>query len=696
MPGRGFGFGRRVAPSAALAAAVTPTPTPAPTPTPTPTPTPAPLLGNVAPSAGFTGTAGSGFGGAYGAVPVNPTRTTAKPACRLLVPPFQFYTDNLLIGVMAGANYNGSLLDNLGLEKVIVHVEGTQHEITQPSFQTFADFNGNPVTYLGWWCRLQHNGVNGKAAVYFEAVAKDTTMQRRVQGPYYFYPNPVVHQHDIQVAPSLPVIAGQRYQSLAAANAYLTSQSARNPRITFIESGVYDFSGGASFTEGWWTYEASVPVTFRGPANPTFTSTGTASYNAIFRTLRFRGSNITIDMLGKIELYQTSAVADSQPWFDGVTITDSAGRDALWRGRPKLGFLGWTIRGNPYFTECTFTNLGKVAVAASLARGNVVSHCHEDIFGDGLCVIGNRTTDHDSNFFNAHILALQVTYSGAEATATFARDAAGVTITWGANSDFFAVTDSDAAYLANTNYTVQNVATWINGHAGWSATVLDNTRHGACLCLNGGRGGGVSAQNCKGVTLNLYTAFDLHADWYQKGDAGTLENVIGCCNTATGIVAQDLFLAGAMRDTLFFNNAFFNTLGSEDGLSQFNRTHNHVVVAHNTFATQGIALRNDAGQNYNPDAYCLLANNACIRIFWGGATDADLAIRSNHIDAGMVDAGGAIGTTVGGNYASNYVAAATGDFRPAGALLANPKAPQVRYDLARAERGTTASAGALA
>lgn len=67
-----------------------------------------------------------------------------------MVPPNQAFTDELLVGVYAAANNNGSLLDNMGIEKVVLHYEGATSEILSPSFATFADANGQPVTYFGW------------------------------------------------------------------------------------------------------------------------------------------------------------------------------------------------------------------------------------------------------------------------------------------------------------------------------------------------------------------------------------------------------------------------------------------------------------------------------------------------------------------------------------------------------------------
>ncbi|MFM2371329.1 MAG: hypothetical protein RIS85_1052 [Pseudomonadota bacterium] len=78
-----------------------------------------PLL---APSVLWTGAAGSGFTN----VPADPPRTTAKPAIRPIVAPFQWYTKELLIGVYAAANNGGTLIDDMGIETVIVHCEGTR------------------------------------------------------------------------------------------------------------------------------------------------------------------------------------------------------------------------------------------------------------------------------------------------------------------------------------------------------------------------------------------------------------------------------------------------------------------------------------------------------------------------------------------------------------------------------------------
>ena len=256
-------------------------------------------VSTLTPSGRWNGTAGSGFAGAP---PIDPVRTTAKPACRLLVPPNQYFTDELVIGVWAGANNQGSMLDDLGLERVVAHCEGTSFVIEAPSFYLFEDANGNQVRYFGWWAVLQHPGAHGHAHVYFEAVPKDPTMQSRVIGPYQFSPQPSLHDFTIEVAATPAQISGARYKSVAAALNYLTAMAAQNPLITITESFTGDLGSANLYAggRGYTTITATAPVVFKKPA----LLPGAAS---LFRPgvdgLWFRGPNITFDFYQAAYIY---------------------------------------------------------------------------------------------------------------------------------------------------------------------------------------------------------------------------------------------------------------------------------------------------------------------------------------------------------------------------------------------------------
>ncbi|MFC6911713.1 hypothetical protein ACFQGS_23505, partial [Novosphingobium lubricantis] len=211
------------------------------------------------PSGAWTGTPGSGFA----TLPADPVRTTAKPALRLLVPPNQFYTSELLVGVIGGANDNGSMLRNLGLAGVVLHYEGNSIMLAEPTMQDVVDANGVTRSYMGWWAKLGSDGRHGHGHVYFEAIPLASAMQRRVIGPYQFSPAPALHDHAVDVDPAQPVVAGQRYQSIAAALQYLASASANNPLITLKGGGTFDIGQGPSATyqgQGYCTIRAEQPA----------------------------------------------------------------------------------------------------------------------------------------------------------------------------------------------------------------------------------------------------------------------------------------------------------------------------------------------------------------------------------------------------------------------------------------------------
>lgn len=679
MPGFGFGFGSlRARNPVATVPAVPPIGIP-----------------ELEPSADWVGTAGSGFDGQFGATPSDPTRVTAKPVCRLLVPDLQWFTDQILVGVYAGANNQGSLFDNMGLDRVICHYEGEEADIVAPSFQTFTDANGNPVTYFGWWISLKHTGTNGHAQVYFEAVPKDATMQNRVIGPFQFSPQASLHDYSVVVAPSAPVEAGVSYQSYSDARSYLRGVSAQNPLITFTEASTdhpMDNDGVQWHpSNGRLTVTATAPVSFDA-------TTGISYFRPFTNGIHFRGSNITLDFHTATELYQENTNSIGH-WLDGISITNSNGRNDLFEKRPRNN-IAWIVRGNPWFTECSISYTWNSCMNSSLARGCALADVWGDVFNDSKLVIGNTLDNFESNWFRDPVEALQLTYTGSAATATIESSGTSTkTFTIkedGSTVSTFVVQSSSAAFATNTNYTVTNIAAWMNGLTDWSATVIDDTRAGYVLGLSTGTpGAAFAAQSAKGVALSLYTAFDVHGDFWQKQDTGSYdENVAVIGNLAFNTYAQDLLFGGTsgMKDVLVLNNAFDNQ--DDDGqYSQMARDHQHVVIAHNSWSQQGFWFRTDS--NYTGDGYCLLSNNVGPEFEWVGAVDADVVVAGNHQFAGSSAPSGSTGTTIGGTKATLFADATTGDFTPLGDLLASPRASVARYDFSGSERAASEAAGAL-
>lgn len=660
-----------------------------------------PIDSPLSPSLSWNGTAGSGFS----AAPVDPVRSTAKPALRLVVPPNQAFTDELLVGVYAAANHNGSLLDNMGIEKVLLHYEGETREILAPGFATFADANGKPVTYFGWWGRLAHNGLNGLAHLYVEAIPKDPTMQKRVIGPYAFLPSPTQHDVSVEVAPSQAEIAGTRYQTIKDALLHLASQNARHPLVTITEPGQYDIDKSTLYLpEGYCTITASVPVTIGKSA---YTTDIDSQLRPLFGALHFKGANVTFDIRF---MSQVRKDGDREFWFDGIRATNSAGtRYDLWRKGVRP--VGYFASGSPYFTECEFDYVPNVCNLATLARGNEIRNGYGDVFGDAICMIGNTVDDWDTALdWQIDVDALDVQYTGPETTATIEVQSHNddaprpIVARWGSQSETFVVGSLEvySTGAAGDGYTVQDVADWLNGLPGWTASVIDNSRRASALSLPGLKGKAVPPADARSAPLRMVTCFDTHGDFYQDRWGGVDENVIIADNTVTNFRGQDLFFAAfvEIRDYVAINNAMHNkTQASQyaqnsQTFSQLYGPQSHVVWAHNSLVSQGALLRTQNPQQYEPDGYCLIANNAIRSLVWNG-DPLPLAITDNHLQAGFTDPATATGTTIGGDHGSLFGDAAAGDFTPQADLLQNPKPAVVKFDKDGNQRAAQAPAGAI-
>lgn len=655
---------------------------------------------SISPAAAWNGTAGTGFS----VTPTDPTRTTAKPALRLIVPPNQAFTDYLVVGVSAWANNNGSF-DNCGLQNVKFYYEGSTVTVTRPSFYSFPDANGNTVTYFGWWCVLLHNGTNGDANLYVEATPKDTTMQNRVMGPYLFLPSATLYDLDLEVAPSQSVIAGSRYQSLTAALSYCANQGKHHPRIRITEARtdyvIGTISSPSFYTagKGYCTIEATVPVTIIGT-----TTYADATFRPKYSGLRFKGSNITFDFANADRLFHEGT--GNQYWWDGVRIRSSTGRGYLFSslGGPKpVGFSG----GQPWITECVVSDLPIPALRVNLARGSTFTSSYSDAIGEALCVINCRFDDFDPYIdWSIDVNAFTVTYTGAGTTAT-------LELSGGNNASsrtFNAKVDgvSVGTFTTDRFYTVGNgrnssVVNWLNSLSGWSATLQDDTRRASVLSVVGGTGVAFSARNCKNVTLQLVTYFDYHGDFYQQNSpaTSTTENVIVAHNVVTNFAGQCFFISSSSvaRDFIFINNCFHGKAAfgayynPGNFFSQIDRSgaKSHLVFAHNS-STQGFYIRTTGG--WTADTYCLFADNVFRTLEWLTTPNANMRLADNHLFGGATTPSGSTNTTTGGTDTDLFQSVSTGDFTPKGALLTNLKVPAIRRDLQGRVRARMEAPGA--
>lgn len=664
--------------------------------------TPPPAPGLISPGPSWNGTAGSGFSVA----PTPVTRTVAMPALRLLVPPNQYYSTELVCGFAAGANDNGSLMNNMGIAKLTVYYEGNSIEVAAPSYKTFPDVNGVDRTYYGWWFTLTRaNATNGNANLYVEAEPRNALFQKRLEGPHQFSPYTFAgtgdqYDYKIAVTPSQSVVAGVRYQTVVAANTYLVAQAAQNPLITMTEGGTYDMTAVAATYQpnGYFNLTASAPVTIGKAAYTTDTA---ANLRTRINGLHVFGSNVTIDFRNiGVMFRETGGVR--QHWLDGMRFTDSLGRGRLWRGGTRSQVAGWCVAGSPWFTETVMDNLQNICVGASLVRGVAGTVGYGDVVTDVPCVVGVTCADWSNNDYANDLPSYTVAYSGAETTATLAltglNDAATRTFTlkWGANSSTFIVSRTEGA----ANYWPASVVNWINGLAitGMTATLLNDTRRATYSSLAGLKGDSFPDTNIKSTTLTVVTMIDLHNDFWQTVSFN--ENAYLADIKITDFVGAILFptASGGLKDAVLMNIASYNsptTTGYDINIntfSQYSQAHSHVVTAGCSLSNQGLRLQS----TYTADAYCAIINNSMRSMAWLGTVDNDLLIKDNHLHAGFTNPTNGVNTTIGGDETTLYAGAATGNFTPAGALLSNLKTPVVRYDINRKRRAANDAAGAVA
>jgi hypothetical protein len=659
-------------------------------------------LPELLPSSQWSGVAASGFS----TLPIDPVRVTAKPACRLLVPPGQRFTSTQVVGVASYANDGGTLIG--GVDRVRFHYEGTVVDVVEPTYHTFRDANGRIVAYYGYWAMLKRRGGQaGEALLYVEAIPADATMQARVIGPFSFYPQASLHDREYTIDPQAAVSA-TNFHTFDAAVARVKADLPLNPRITFMRamSDVVMTFTGATYAPagGYLTVEAEAPVTFGRAAIGTIATVDTDSnLRPRLTGLWLRGANITIDYAFVDSMF----AEDGKDYvLDGVNLTNSRGAGAMWRGGPY--WTGARVRGSPWFLECAISNLENACVAANLVRGGIIRNASRDIFADARCVVGTRVERHNDTGFNDDAPAISVVYTGTAATATVARsgavdpNSATFTFKWGANNRTFVVGKTAANYAGTSGngYWFADVVNFVNTtlkglDPGWSATLLGTqARRASSASLAGLKGQGFGDTNCKTTPRVIVSNFDAHGDWYQQRFNTITENVIAYQNIAFDMQTQNIFISATTpaRDYIFISNALGNdpigsdyfaetSIFSQLGRSNSANAMSHVVVAHCSLPNQGITFRNDGTTSFSTfDPYCLVANNVCRGLTKANATrPVGAVIRNNHIHAGQTPVSEATATSIGGTRDSLFPGLGTGNFAPSGALLTNLKPPVVSF-----------------
>jgi hypothetical protein len=700
---------------------------------------PPPVVPDILPSAAWTGTAGSGFA----TTPTDPSRTTAKPAVRLLTPPYQWFTDTLDVGVIAMANDGGTLRPNFGIESVKFMFEGNEVTVTEPGFHAIQTQRG-VRRYFGWWVRLKKPaGKSGFAHLYIEATARDSSMQKRVIGPYVFAPQNVQYTHQVEVAPSQSEITGVRYQTLGAAVRYVNLENSTNPLIVITEPGFYEAGPlppamwlyDRSTVNGYLNITASVPGVVLGRSN--YTTDADAIINNYRYKLHLFGPNLTLDFRRATSLHGATFENEKKwHWIDGINVTNSHpdGVLELFRGiykpAPSCAFRGWS-----FVTEVNATGMVEIFRQCSLVRGCTVEYTTGDAFTDSLCCVGNTVDNLISAPFRQELPAFTVTYSGTAATATLSRlgDRGGT----GTNGGIWVVNIGGTEYTFDTGqvnssghdryfpghasypptsyrgssgiggYWFSDVVNWLNTIPGVSATLLlDENVQFQKRCASGGSLPGLSSNgfsnaNIKNTVVTVVSMFDVHPDIYQQV-VSVMENTIFAFNFAKYAEAQLIFLGPGgsppkgQKDVFVVANALVGDGGVK--LSQLGPdTASHLVIAHNTLPNQAFLIAGTSPNILVSDSYTMFKNN----VFKAMSIQANVAISNLtidglHLHAGSTAPPGSTNVTIGGNENTLFVNFATRDLRPAGQLAQVGRPPALPYDIQGAAYPNNAALGAYA
>lgn len=659
----------------------------------------------VGPSAGWNGTGGSGYGGVNPAAPIDPPRDTAKPVCRNIEVPGQWFDDDLVQGCIAGA---------AGGVRVYYWSEGTRTEIPL-STRVWPDVNGKQRKLVGYWVTLDHsayiakNAAGGESQNYWEVTPNDPTMQKIVRPVDKFWARPAgqLYEDDITFGTGLPTVAGVSYPTLSAALTYVRANSRNNVRLTCMTSDLYDMvvTGGnpQGVNGGFVKIRAAPGVTCTLGKSSLAPTDSAAMLRPVLDSLHLEGKGVVLDYAWTGVFYAENATR--WHWFDGCRFTNSRGLYSYWRKGLRPALVRYTDQTNGeggiahYFTEVDCDNVAEPFYGHALVRNCTSDYTYADIFTRVRCAVGNRITNYGNEFWQQEIGAFSVTYSGASATATIEKSGAN-----GAAGGSIKLTDSvngvktielpitDGA----SNYNVSEVVAAINANAGWIATPSANAdwndRQASRLTKAGNAAGSFGAfapLSAKDTVVAMVTAFDIHGDAYQEVVQQTNVAIVG--NTVLGFnQAQPWLLDGTgSKDILIANNVINGVAGNLK--AQLARAHSHLMIWGNVVPAAPFLARSA----FTCDAYSSVKNNVLRSFTWEGAIDADLAVENNHLLIGPIPSG-AVGTSTGGALADLWADAANNDFTPAGLLLTNLVPPILPFDDRGARRPGLGPKGARA
>jgi hypothetical protein len=589
-----------------------------------------------------------------------------------VVVPNQVFTANFPVVIDAMAKG--------GISKVRFYCEGNTLDVTSPSWTAYTDPNGTARLMYGYtvninWAACNAINASGTVQIYAEVYPVDGTFQNRVIGPFAFHNRSTAYSVTRTVAAS-----GADHTTIKAAIDYIHTNhaSARNARIQITQSGDYTI-GGAAVTYNnaahWLTIEAAGGVT----ANITAGATRT-SIRPFYDGLRFRGSGIVFDLSKFWLIYCETTSNLMQIWFDGVTISETGGRHAIFDGQPPDQFWVAPSSGgadlNSYFTDCTGGDIYWGFANCNLVRNCSVTVCADDLMQNVEYFHGASAATINpggTGGLRSHVAAIDIVYTGGGTSAKIAASAApgnARTMTlWknGAQVGTSLTVTNPAYAAAGSGYTTwADIASWINtqgGAAGFSATVngAAGTRRGSSVSKAGLQAQDMAAGSGRELDVfsgsgQLTSWFDIHGDGYQL--FGTVANRGGRFMSVKNVNSLDGcqgffvdYFSTQLTDTWFSNLEVATDGGGISANSQIHSFWYHSGLVNSTFYDQPFLLRADlaGAQKFDPDAYSSVSNNSFFTLAWSGTPDANLLLDKNNVRSGSNPTGSTNGTTVSAN-----------------------------------------------
>ncbi len=629
-------------------------------------------------------------------------------------------SSNLVIGVDADALG--------GVAYVDFWVEGRVQRTTQ-SLYVDTDVNGKPRKRLGYWITLDSAAFNavsttGTARIFATAVANDATMQARVIGntlsgyngdrQMVIYPRTTASDFAKTVAPT-----GADYTTLDAAIVAAKAALAEAAEFTITQTGFYELStvATARYTgaKGFHVIKAApgVTATIGRAVFPTGNNT-TFAIEPMFDGIEFRGSGIVLDYRNMC-YFQTNA--GTKPYsYNGCTITNSIGvRDTdYWNKGIRQGGGGSLPA---YIQDCRLTYVGEMMIYQLMATGNKVNNTSGRIFTATHFVANNFVDNVSPAFWRNPLKAMTLAYDGrSSSTATISKTGGSdsgtgnggsgggnlvLTSTLGAGSS---KTYALGQIASDTWYNISEIVADINANLpGWTAVLFDNTRRPSALLGNGfGDTNGFSGIAVTSTPRQLDAWFDLHTDLYQFYTGGpNRENVIwrggATINMAENQGTQVILADAPILDCII------DSVSSHGGdSSNLSNNYSHVVIRNCNFP-QAWNYYTDTitGDNYCRIEQSVFGNN----VYQTGSNfPTTITFKDNYMVQGYKGQGnlasGKNSGNVFGAFQSDpllqFVAPTKGDFRPALALMSNPKTRVSSHDGLLNARATSDAIGAVA